>query len=70
MQIRALGVITKLTTADGMNRLNKINEKRYVTNQMAVLDAVLDASNTVPDLRALQRPLRHLCAHPTQLYET
>lgn len=36
MQIRALGVITKLTTADGMNRLNKTIEKRYVTNQMAV----------------------------------
>ena len=36
MQIRALGVITKLTTADSMNRLNKTTEKRYVTNQMAV----------------------------------
>ena len=36
MQIRALGVITKLTTADGMNCLNKTTEKRYVTNQMAV----------------------------------
>ena len=36
MQIPELGVITKLTTADGMNRLNKTTEKRYVTNQMAV----------------------------------
>ena len=36
MQIRALGVITKLATADGMNRLNKTTEKRYVTNQTAV----------------------------------
>ena len=36
MQIRALGVITKLTTADGMNPFNKTTEKRYVTNQMVV----------------------------------
>ena len=72
MQIRALGVITKLTTAEGMNCLNKTTEKRYVTlrDKSNGPVRVLDTNDTLPGLRELLRPLIHLCAHPTQRYET
>lgn len=69
MQIRALGVITKLTTADDINRLNK-NYRKALRDKSIRRVRVLDASDTLPDLRELLRSLIHLCAHPTQLYET
>ena len=69
MQIRALGVITKLTTADDINRLNK-NYRKALRDKSISRVTVLDASDTLPDLKELLRSLIHLCAHPTQLYET
>ena len=69
MQIWALGVITKLTTADDINRLNK-NYRKALRDKSISRVTVLDASDTLPDLKELLRSLIHLCAHPTQLYET
>ena len=69
MQISAFGVITKLTTADDINSLNK-NYGKTLRDKSNGRVRVLYASDTLPDLRELLRPLRHLCAHPTQLYET